>query len=119
MVPDDVLRAAVEEHIAPGQTLPTLEQRLAARLPHVPAETRRAAIAVASQAVDTAWKLAMEYDQGTRTQRSVESELERRYPWLLLPDKPPAGMTWWDRLSWSPRSLIRRLGGHGYYLAIM
>ena len=119
-VADEVLRTVLEEYIAPGGGAPAaLEKQLAARLPMISVETRDAAIAVAKEAVDTAWKLAREYDEGTRSQKSVEAELERRYPWLLLPDKPPAGMSWWDRLSWSRRSLVRRLGGFGYYLAIM
>lgn len=122
MIPDEVLRAALEEHIAfgPDRKRPA-EERLARRLPLVPPATRRAALEAAGEAVEVAYELAREYTAGGRTQASVEAELARRFPWLRA-GPPAARRPWWRRLPFWSRAreadLVVRLGHYGYYLAI-
>ena len=122
-VPDEVLRAALEEYIAFGpQRVQPVEERLARRLPLTAPEERSAAIAVAREAVGVAEALAREYVSGSRTQDAVVAELARRYPWLHVASASTP-RSWWCRLAFWTRApeadLAAQLGHFGYYLVIM
>ena len=119
MIPDEILRTALEELITPGAGMkPPVEERIARRLSAVDQQTRDAALAAAKEAVDTAYSLAREYTAGKRSQVSVEKALAERYPWLRGPDAPPVDAPLWRRWLYRGPNMVYVLGAYGHRLAI-
>jgi hypothetical protein len=107
-IPDDVLRAALEEYIAFGpRTRRPARERLRERLPAEPDAVLDEALATAREAVDVAYQLARECSERRRSQASIVKELARRIPWVAAGSKGTSD------------DLVHHLAHFGYFLVIM